>query len=537
MTVLEGQARKAQPAEADDALLALLSGKDTAATQIIKLARERYRFGVMATGDVYGVPSQALADALLVLEGEAQSAEPADAALRVGADAAGRLVLDLGGDAGQVVVLSADGWQVTGASPVLFRRTNATLPLPVPARGGLRGLSGLRRLLNIRDEDWPLILAWLAAALFANVPHPVLLLRGEQGTAKSSAARMLTSLLDPCASQLRAAPRNVEDWAVAASGSWVTCLDNISDIPPWLSDALCRAVTGDGLLRRQLYTDSDVNVRSFQRVLAMTSIDPGRLHGDLADRLLVVELDRITEDERAADQKITAEWRRIHPAVLGGLLDLTAAVLGVLPGIRTARLPRMADFAQILLAVDKVLGTSGYAHYAEQAAQIAEQAPMPTLWRSPSARGSPPPGGARPANCSASSRQRSRPRTGPQPRRAWAAASPAQPRPCGRSVGLPSRRTAPGTPVSGNGISYLQARGNKRAQSWNGRNFCCLTWGKTSMGESQVPSVPIADALVNTEPGRSVSFADDSDDAVAAALKVISAALPVSAIWDEGDEP
>ena len=57
------------------------------------------------------------------------------------------------------------------------------------------------------------------------------------------------------------------------------------------------------------------------------------------------------------------------------------------------------------------------------------------------------------------------------------------------------------------------------------------------MGESQVPSVPIADALVNTEPGRSVSFADDSDDAVAAALKVISAALPVSAIWDEGDEP
>jgi hypothetical protein len=105
----------------------------------------------------------------------------------------------------------------------------------------------------------------------------------------------------------------------------------------------------------------------------MTSIDPGRLHGDLADRLLVVELDRIGEDDRKADQRVSDQWQRAHPAVLGGLLDLTAEVLAVLPAVRTGNLPRMADFARILLAVDKVLGTSGYDRYAEQASQIAEQ--------------------------------------------------------------------------------------------------------------------------------------------------------------------
>jgi hypothetical protein len=137
----------------------------------------------------------------------------------------------------------------------------------------------------------------------------------------------------------------------------VTCLDNVSDLPGWLSDALCLAVTGDGLLRRQLFTDSDVSVLAFRRVLAMTSIDPGRLHGDLAGRLLVIELDRISEDDRAADQAITAAWRAAHPVVLAGLLDLAVEVQRVLPTVRSGRLPRMADFAQILLAVDQVLGT------------------------------------------------------------------------------------------------------------------------------------------------------------------------------------
>jgi hypothetical protein len=153
----------------------------------------------------------------------------------------------------------------------------------------------------------------------------------------------------------------------------MTCLDNVSDIQPWLSDAMRRAVTGDGLLRRQLYTDSDVSVLAFQRVVAMTSIDPGRLHGDLADRLLVIELERIAVDDRQADRAISARWRGAHPAVLAGLLDVTAKVLYELPSIRHNQLPRMADFGRILLAVDEILGTAGYDHYTKQAGDVAEQ--------------------------------------------------------------------------------------------------------------------------------------------------------------------
>jgi hypothetical protein len=48
-------------------------------------------------------------------------------------------------------------------------------------------------------------------------------------------------------------------------------------------------------------------------------------------------------------------------------------VLGVLPAVPRTGLPRMADFARVLLAVDKVLGTSAYKSYGEQAERVAEQ--------------------------------------------------------------------------------------------------------------------------------------------------------------------
>lgn len=241
------------------------------------------------------------------------------------------------------MVVGPLGWELVTSSPVLFYRTNATLSLPVPAEDG--DLGQLKALLNLAKtdanddggdsgDDWSLLLSWLVAALFPEMPHPVLLLKGEHGTAKSWTARLLSSLLDPCASQLRTAPRNVEDWAVACAGSWVTCLDNVSDLQPWLQDAIYRAVTGHGLLRRMLYTNSDVDVLAFRRVIGITAIDPGNLHSDLADRLLSIELERIGEADRASDEDLTARWHQHRAAVLGGLLDLTARLFETKQGRR-----------------------------------------------------------------------------------------------------------------------------------------------------------------------------------------------------------
>jgi hypothetical protein len=53
-------------------------------------------------------------------------------------------------------------------------------------------------------------------------------------------------------------------------------------------------------------------------------------------------------------------WEAAHPAALGWLLDTTAAVLSALPGTEAPEGETMADFARVLLALDRLWGTDGY---------------------------------------------------------------------------------------------------------------------------------------------------------------------------------
>ena len=66
------------------------------------------------------------------------------------------------------------------------------LALPQPVAWGC--LDVLREFVNVADDDWPLVVAWLVAALRPQGPFPVLPIHGEQGSAKSTASRMLRRL-------------------------------------------------------------------------------------------------------------------------------------------------------------------------------------------------------------------------------------------------------------------------------------------------------------------------------------------------------
>jgi hypothetical protein len=172
-------------------------------------------------------------------------------------------------------------------------------------------------------------------------------------------------VLDPAAAQMRSIPRDPRSWAITAASSYVIAIDNISDIPVWWSDALCTAVTGQGWADRALYSDDDVAVLSFRRVIYLTSVDPGGLREDFASRLIRIRLNEIADADRRTEADVAAAWQAAHPVVLAGLLDLAAGVLAVLPDVQMDGMPRMADFARLLTALDGVAGTSGMARYTE----------------------------------------------------------------------------------------------------------------------------------------------------------------------------
>ncbi|NMM35778.1 MAG: hypothetical protein HHJ13_17640 [Phycicoccus sp.] len=220
----------------------------SAATKLARIAQERYTFGVSIEGEPYALPldgprivkmlrgagslraelaagflvdfgnpapQQALTDALMAIEGIALAAKAKPLALRV-AQSHGALWLDLGDDTGELVRITPEGWQIVSEAPVLHRRTALTAALPTPATDG--DLSALWSLLNIAAPDRPVLVAFLVAALMPNMPHPILLLTGEQGTGKSTAAKIIASVVDASTVQLRKPPRDHDSWTTAAVG-------------------------------------------------------------------------------------------------------------------------------------------------------------------------------------------------------------------------------------------------------------------------------------------------------------------------------
>lgn len=77
--------------------------------------------------------AQAIADALVTLEGLARYGEDRrEVHLRV-AEHGGRYYLDLADESWRAVEIGPEGWKVIDRPPVHFRRTRSIMPLPAPA--------------------------------------------------------------------------------------------------------------------------------------------------------------------------------------------------------------------------------------------------------------------------------------------------------------------------------------------------------------------------------------------------------------------
>lgn len=300
-------------------------------------------------------PTEALTSAIRTLEAKAcHEGREEPVYLRVG-KAGDSHDLDLCDSAWRVVEISGGGWRVLDESPVAFRRTSGMLSLPTPVRGG--SLSRLRPYVNVpNDDDFKLLVAWLAACLRPTGPYPVLMIQGEQGSAKSTTSRVLRLLIDPHSTPLRSEPKSARDLMVTANASWLIALDNLSGVWPWLSDALCRLSTGGGFATRALYSDEDETHFNAMRPILVNGIDDVADRPDLLDRAILLRLPMIPEHQRQEESKFWSKFEADRPQILGALLEVLAQALKILPDVRLDRLPRMADFARFGEAVGRSQG-------------------------------------------------------------------------------------------------------------------------------------------------------------------------------------
>jgi hypothetical protein len=314
----------------------------------------------------------AIASALDLLEARAQFDAPERAVTIRVAEHAGRLYLDLADERWRTVVIGPEGWRVIGCPPVRFRRSPGMLPLPVPEHGG--SIDALRSYLNLSNhDDFVLVVAWLLAALRPRGPYPLLAISGEQGSAKTVLSKLLRALVDPNEAPVRALPREERELMIAANNGHLLAFDNLSGLPAWLSDALCRLASGGSFALRRLYTDDEEVLFEAARPALLNGIEDVIQRSDLADRAIFLALTPIGEEQRRSESELWREFELARPAILGALLDAAAHGLRTVTSFELTRLARMADFAVWATACETALwptGTFARAYTANRRAAI-----------------------------------------------------------------------------------------------------------------------------------------------------------------------
>jgi hypothetical protein len=295
------------------------------------------------------------------------------------AQKAGAVYHDLGREDWRVVKITPNGWAVVPASecPIRFRRSANTLTLPVPTNGG--ELDDLRFFVNAgTDENFQMIVAWLTFAIAGEGPYPVLVIQGEQGSAKSTTTRTIASLVDPSESDLMIPPMTDEDLMIVANNCFVLAYDNLSGLSPRLSDGLSRVATGGAFTARKKYTDKGMSVMRVRRPIILNGIDQLAARHDLADRSIVIHLPAIPPANRRTEAEFAKCLDGHKARLLGSIYNAIVGALRELPEVREATLPRMADFGRWGVALERSQGWPSGSFMCAYGANLKESAATAT---------------------------------------------------------------------------------------------------------------------------------------------------------------
>jgi hypothetical protein len=278
------------------------------------------------------------------------------------------IYVDLADAESRHVEVTAAGWKVGPDCPANFLRHPNQRPQVLPAKGS--GVRDLFRLMNVAPEDWPLLLGFLLDCFKARGPYCVLLINGEQGSAKSTFTKMLRMIVDPVhKAAARHLQRDVMELSLAAEFNYAMAYDNVSSLPQWLSDALASLATGSGFGCRKFHCQDEEVIFGDARPIIINGIPDFAESPDLLDRAIKVTMRTIAE--RRTDEEVWAAFMALLPGVLAELLDMVAKGLANEGAVTTTNLPRIASSAKWIAACGCIEFPDAYASNRQSLADLS----------------------------------------------------------------------------------------------------------------------------------------------------------------------
>lgn len=166
-------------------------------------------------------------------------------------------------------------------------------------------------------------------------------------------------IIDPANSEIIALPKADKDLALTLSNNYLSCFDNLENISAEKYNMLCMACTGGGFTSRTLYTNDDETIHKFKVPIILNGINVVATKADLLDRCILIELERITSNERREDSEIYSEFEADKPKMLGTIFNILAKAKQMYPNVQLNRLGRLADFTRWGYAVAEACGIGG----------------------------------------------------------------------------------------------------------------------------------------------------------------------------------
>jgi hypothetical protein len=264
---------------------------------------------------------------------------------------------DLTDEKWRTVIITKAGWDVITSSPILFVRYNQT-PQVEPLKDYENSIfDQFLELTNIKDRNSRLLLkVYIISVLIPDIAHPMLVLYGDKGAAKSTVQTLIKKLIDPSRPTLLTVHNDRTEFIQQLAHNYVAYYDNMKYNPSWLSDESCKAVTGVGHTKRRLYSNDEDIVYEYKRCLGFNGINMNLTEPDALDRSIMIEQERIPRERRQSEINIYSKFEELQPRLLGFIFDCISKTLTIKDSLELKELPRMADFGTWGEAIARALG-------------------------------------------------------------------------------------------------------------------------------------------------------------------------------------
>jgi hypothetical protein len=285
----------------------------------------------------------------------AEEAPPYPLPVRVGSDG-DDIIYELRSEDGTQVRIAPTGYEVVPQQAV-FRDVGIEASIP----RGEASIDILYKYLNISDPEQRLLAVITFISWFIpEISHPILVLYGEQGSAKTTMSTILKRIIDPSNIDVSHLTNDVRDCELTLENNWVTAFDNLSGLSNAMSDFLCGVVTGQAFQRRRFYTQDQLKTVRLRRCVILNGISGVATRPDLLDRCVLIELKRISKDDRKQESEIFVQLDKEMPLITGAIFNLLSKAIAIHRVTKfDTGLGRLTDFYAWGICISEAMGIGG----------------------------------------------------------------------------------------------------------------------------------------------------------------------------------